>query len=254
MFITRKGEEEAMSRDLSDYAPEDLLWRPWDCNGALCWDAYAIRKRTARFVHVSRYPIGIPRDRGAVRLDRAKLEAEGFLDSPRHYGTLYTTAAKQARTPELRRAYAARFRHEVLDELRIDRRVFELGPQLDFAEVAPGIYKAAGFEVYAQAVLFESCPRCGGSGEGGPRGRCRCCFGGGKAPVPTDWAAVPALAAGGFAADETIALDLDDTRRQIASSSIGLASPPLVPDRPTLVLVSRIGELRNAHVTEGADP
>jgi hypothetical protein len=232
-----------MNQDLSDYAPEDLLWKYYDDNGnPMCWSAYAIRKRTERFVYVSRRPIGVRRDDGAVRLARAELEAVGSIYSPQHDDFLYTTAAKEAKEAEDRRRRDEWRQADAIADLRTDRRVFELGSQLDFAEVYPGVYKAGEFEVYAHNGKYETCARCQGSGKEGRR-TCGCCHGRGLALGIANFAAESGLTTERPMID--YAFDLDELREMIAADEVGR-------DGPAVVFVLKIGDLRNREWREGS--
>jgi hypothetical protein len=92
---------------------EDLLWVHWvDDEGDHHWSPRVIRKRTARYVYVD--PSAGNSGEETVRLDRARLEAEGEACSrARGYQCFYTPAEKErleARERERRRENEARAR------------------------------------------------------------------------------------------------------------------------------------------------
>jgi RecJ-like exonuclease len=99
---------------------------------------------------------------------------------------------------------------------------------LGFHEVAPGIMKMNGFDVYAYNGT-DPCPKCKGTGKRG-RGRCGQCGGRGTRPVIEDYRKRAGLHPPMYAT--TFARDLEDVRKMMTRAM------PIIDARCQMAFIS----------------
>jgi hypothetical protein len=126
------------------------------------------------------------------------------------------------------------------------RRQMELGPALDFDEVAPGIFKMRGGNVYAHGGRQEACQGCGGTGQvkvapdfGRRDVRCSRCFGRGHCNAMENYAAANAVETPGGMWTTSTYDDLDHVRDSFVRGDIGHDG------QLCLMLVSELSPLTN---------
>jgi hypothetical protein len=211
-----------------DAAREGVLWTHRICDDGACaghWTPHAISRTTDRFVYVDSGPW----DSGGktIRLAREELEAEGRCYSRQHYRAYYTTSGMNRYIEKDRKSAIEGQHRDAMLDLKAGRRQMELGSSLDFHEVAPGIYKMGGADVYAHGARDEPCERCEGKGKIG-RSKCGRCWGKGSCRAIRNY-----LERNQIRAEMTVqsmARDLEEVRRDFARrQSRGL--------EPTLTLV-----------------